>query len=145
MEGKVTSSSQRTAEVGAGQVHLSLPGRPSVSPCLGEHPEKGEVSLEVRTGEEPVRARDGSSEGTPEALPPSPWITDAYLGSRHSRFRGQFQKGGSFRAMNQKEREETVQEREGREERREMGGGKGRAHHQAWQSPCETSGKTEEG
>lgn len=78
-----------------------------------------------------MRARDGSSEGTTEAPPPSPWATDAYLGFRHSHCRGQFQKGGSSRAMNQKEREETVQERDGREERREMGGGEGRAHHQA--------------
>lgn len=63
-----------------------------------------------------MRARDGSSEGTPEALPPRPWATDAYLGFRHSHCIGQFPKGGSSRAMNQKEREEMVREREGREE-----------------------------
>lgn len=78
-----------------------------------------------------MRARDESSEGTPEALPPSPWATDAKPGSRYSHCRGQFQKGGSSRALNQKKGEEMG--RKEREERREgkWEGGEGRAHHQA--------------
>lgn len=78
-----------------------------------------------------MTARDKSSDGTPEALPPSPWATEAKPGSRHTYCRGQFQKGGSSRALNQKKREETgKKQREERSERREMGWGEGRTHHQ---------------
>lgn len=77
-----------------------------------------------------MTARDESSDGTPEALPPSPWATEAKPGSRHTYCRGQFQKGGSSRALNQKREETGKKGREERSERREMGWGEGRTHHQ---------------
>lgn len=103
-ESKATSAPVRTADVKVNLESLSHPGDSRFHTCLGEHSEKGEVSLELRTGEEHMRARDVTFEKISGSQPVS-W--DTY-------------------SLNQKRREETRQETEGREHRR-----KGGVHHQA--------------